>query len=70
MDARELKYFVTLVEQRSFTKAAEHLHISQPSLSNAIKKLEKEIGLKLIDRDTRNFQLTREGDFFIKKQKS
>lgn len=64
VDIRELKYFVTVVEQRGFTKAAEHLHISQPYLSNVIKRLEQELGIRLIDRSTRSFQVTEEGKYF------
>ena len=64
MDVRELQYFITVVNQRGFTKAAEQLHISQPSLSNAIKRLEEEVGIQLIDRNTRFFRVTAEGKYF------
>lgn len=69
MDIRVLKYFTVLVEKRGFTKAAEALHISQPSLSNSIKKLERELGWKLIDRTTREFRLTEEGAHFYRESK-
>lgn len=69
MDYRLLLYFTTLIDQGTFTKAAKHLHISQPSLSSAIKKLEDNIGLILIERSTRNFQLTKEGEIVYKESK-
>lgn len=69
MDYRLLFYFTTLIDQGTFTKAAKYLHISQPSLSSAIKKLEESIGLVLIERSTRNFQLTKEGEIVYKESK-
>lgn len=56
-----LYYFVTLVDEGTYTKAAETLHISQPSLSIAIKKLEQLSGLELINREHRKLTLTKEG---------
>lgn len=61
MDIKQLLYFVTVAEQMSFSKAAHNLHISQPSLSNAIKNLEDEVGFKLLERSTRNIELTESG---------
>ena len=49
MDIRVLKYFVQVAKDRSFTKAAEHLYVSQPALSKMIKKLEAEVGVALVD---------------------
>lgn len=64
MDARLIHYFVTVVKKKSFTDAAKHLHISQPSLSTAIKNLEDRIGFKLLNRSTRKISLTEEGLVF------
>ncbi|WP_010531427.1 LysR family transcriptional regulator [Lentibacillus jeotgali] len=61
MDLRQLKYFITLVDEQTYTRAASTLHISQPSLSAAIKKLEQEVGLILIDRSKRQLQISKEG---------
>lgn len=69
MEMNQLLYFVTLVEQATYTKAASLLHISQPSLSMSIKKLEKEIGLTLIDRSTRKSKLTKEGEILYQEAK-
>ncbi|HEY4554654.1 MAG TPA: LysR family transcriptional regulator, partial [Bacillaceae bacterium] len=44
MELKQLLYFVTIADQASYSKAAQKLHISQPSLSNAIKNLEREVG--------------------------
>ncbi|WP_188455850.1 LysR family transcriptional regulator [Virgibacillus oceani] len=69
MELNQLLYFVTLVEQSTYTNAASVLHISQPSLSAAIKKLENEIGLTLIDRSTRKSNLTKEGSILYHEAK-
>lgn len=62
MDLRKMRYFITVVQQKSFSKAAEILHVSQPSLSNAIMKLEDEVGFPLLERNTRNIRLTQSGE--------
>lgn len=67
MDHRTLLYFTTLINQGTYTKAAKVLHISQPSLSSAIKKLETTIGLLLIKRSTRKIALTMEGEVLYKE---
>src|SRR5699024_10147804 len=69
MDIRQLKYFTTLVDEQTYTKAASALHISQPSLSAAIKKLEEEVGLILIDRSKRQLQITREGQILYQESR-
>lgn len=61
MDLRELRYFKMVCEEKNFTKAANRLHISQPSLSVALQKLENELGLTLLVRDNKHVVLTREG---------
>lgn len=69
MDIRLLHYLVTIIEQTSYTKAATKLHISQPSLSMAIKKLENQLGLTLIDRGTRELRVTTEGKILYQEAK-
>jgi len=61
MRLEQLHYFETLIQEGSFTRAAEQLHISQPSLTASIKSLEKELDKTLLVRDTRNFTITEEG---------
>lgn len=62
MDYRLILYFATLVDKKTFTEAASYLHISQPSLSAAVKKLEHNMSLKLLERSTRQISLTKEGE--------
>lgn len=70
MDYRLLRYFTTLVDEGSFTKAAKALYISQPSLSTAIKQFEKDIGIVCIKRNTRKISITKEGEIlYIEAQK-
>lgn len=59
-----LKSFLALSEQKNFTRAAEHCHVSQSSFSAMIQRLEEEVGARLFDRDTRNVALTPEGELF------
>ena len=62
MDFKRLEYFCSLVEFGSFSKAATSLHISQPPLSQRIKELEEELGVTLIHRTSRSFQITPAGE--------
>lgn len=70
MDLRRMYYFNATVKYQSFSRAAKSLHISQPSLSNAIKTLELEINAPLIERTTKKFQLTELGQQFYQRSKS
>lgn len=58
MDLDQMRYFVTVAECRSITKAAQQLYISQPSLSRSITAVEEEAGTLLLDRTTRPLSLT------------
>ena len=62
MKRMQLEYFVRIVEEKSFTKAAEKLFISQPALSKSIRALEAELGVTLFKRDPRELSLTSEGE--------
>jgi DNA-binding transcriptional LysR family regulator len=66
LDFQHLSYFIEVVRQASFSKAAQALHISQPTLSKIIKNLEDELGVILFNRSTRHIQLTDDGDIFLK----
>jgi len=61
MEIHQLEYLVALAEENSFTRAAERLHIAQPSLSQQIQKLEREIGQPLFDRLPRGVTATEAG---------
>jgi DNA-binding transcriptional LysR family regulator len=65
MELRHLRYFVAVAEALSFTKAAENLHLAQPSLTRQIKDLEAEIEVRLIDRSGKRISLTQEGEAFL-----
>ncbi len=67
MDLRHMRYFVTVANERSFTRAAERLHIAQPPLSRAIQQLEEEMGTRLIDREQRPLRLTAAGELFLEQ---
>lgn len=61
MDIQQIKYFVTVAQQRSFSKAAQQLFVTQPILTRCVKQLEEELGVPLILRSTRAFALTDAG---------
>jgi LysR family transcriptional regulator, benzoate and cis,cis-muconate-responsive activator of ben and cat genes len=67
MELRHLKYFLTLAEELSFTKAAEKLHIAQPPLSRQIKELETALDARLFDRNNKRVQLTEAGKYYQKE---
>ena len=61
MDLRVLRYFLTVAREQSFTKAAEQLNITQPTLSRQLAALEEELGAKLFNRGGHQITLTNEG---------
>lgn len=63
MEIRTLRYFWTIAEEGTVSKAAEALHITQPTLSRQIKELEEEFGTELFIRGRRQIQLTEAGMF-------
>jgi len=65
MDVRQLRYFLEVAQARNFTKAAEALHIAQPAVSMAIRKLEEELELTLFNRQDKKVSLTAEGEIFL-----
>ncbi len=64
LSTRQLRAFLVLADQRSFTKAAAACHLSQPAFSALIRTLEQALNTRLFDRDTRSVQLTPEGRLF------
>ncbi len=62
MTSNHLRYFIEVVEQKNFTKAAENLYVSQSAISKAIHSLEKELQTLLYIHDQRNFELTQAGE--------
>lgn len=64
MTIKQIAYFIELVKQANFTRAAKELFICQSALSKSIKQLEDELGIQLIDRSVYRFKLTPEGEMF------
>ena len=65
MELHQLRYALRVNETRNFTRAAEELHIAQPSLSQQIRKLERELGFPLFERGPARVQPTPEGALFL-----
>jgi DNA-binding transcriptional LysR family regulator len=65
MELRHLRYFAAVAEALNFTKAAEKLHLAQPSLTRQIHNLEEEIGVRLLNRSKSQVTLTEEGRTFL-----
>ena len=65
MDIFQIECILAIAQYRSFTKAAEAVHISQPALSQLVVKVEEELGVKLFERSTRYVYLTMSGNEFL-----
>ncbi|WP_110926518.1 cidABC operon transcriptional activator CidR [Bacillus massiliglaciei] len=69
MDIKHLQYFIEVTKYNSFTKAAERLYITQPTISKMIKNLETELGVELFDRSRKQLTLTDAGQVVLEQAK-
>ena len=66
MDIRQLRYFSEIVNAKSFTKAANRVHVAQPALGLQVRKLEEELGVELLHRHSRGVESTEEGKVLLR----
>src|ERR1700748_625768 len=70
LDLRLVGYFVVVAEHRQFSRAATALRVAQPSLSRQIRRLEQQLGVRLLDRTPQGTRLTEAGDVFLPRAKA
>lgn len=66
MNIKSLNYFIEVAKEKSFTNASKNLFVCQSALSKAIKTFENELDITLIDRTSKHFKLTPEGQLLLK----
>ena len=69
MENRVLRYFVEMANEKNMSRAAEKLHVTQPTMSRQLKELEEELGVKLFRRTNYAIRLTDEGEIFLRRAK-
>jgi DNA-binding transcriptional LysR family regulator len=70
LDLRLVRYFVAVAEHRHFGRAATHLHLTQPSLSRQVHRLEQQLGARLLDRTPQGNVLTAAGEVFLPRARA
>ena len=69
MELEQLRIFISVAENRSFSQAARKLYISHSTTSRAVSALEDELGVRLFERDNRIFSLTKQGELLLQEAK-
>lgn len=67
MEIRVLRYFIKVVQEQNISRAAQLLHVSQPTISRQLKELEEELGVVLFKRGSRSIELTESGDYLAEQ---
>ncbi|WP_026677598.1 LysR family transcriptional regulator [Fictibacillus gelatini] len=67
MDVRQLRYFQTIAKEKQISRAAKRLHMAQPPLSQQLKTMEQELGVKLVERNGRSIELTPAGKLLYER---
>lgn len=67
LDLRVLRYFVTVAREGNVTRAADRLHLTQPTLSRQISQMERSLGVRLLEREGRGIKLTRQGELLCER---
>ncbi len=67
LEAKPLQYFAAVARERSFSRAAQSLNVSQPALSAQVRELERRLGFSLFARTSRKVELTHEGRLFLRE---
>jgi DNA-binding transcriptional LysR family regulator len=70
LEFRQLRYFVEVAQEGQMTRAARRLQLAQPALSQAIARLEAQVGLRLLERHARGVSLTEAGEAFLEKARA
>src|SRR3954465_2870588 len=67
MELRRLRYFAAVAEELHFSRAAERRHVAQPAVSEQVRKLEQELGVRLLNRTPQSVSLTPAGAVFLRE---
>ncbi len=67
MELRQIRYFIAVAEENSFSEASRRLFVSQPPISRQVRRLEEELGVRLFERNQKGVELTAAGAAFLEE---